>query len=252
MWTASSSRFLFPALVVLVPISVVWCHRLPMLGGLYLRLLWVGTVCFLLQMTGVGVSASGVRAAVLVAAGLCGLYYGLAWLVPRMRRGARVPFAVLALSAGLLLLRDLRAESRGTLMLSDFALHDVPRYWVNAALSLDDPAQTRRIAVTSGPWQNADNWFAASFLGQALQNDVLYVSPLRDGTIPHFGLGDLNYRIARDADADAWIARLRARHITHVVSFSPAALELGWMRVRSGQFRQLHGDSNWGVFEFQP
>lgn len=251
-WTISSSRFLLPALVLAAPLSVVWCRELPVPGRLYLRLLWLVTACFLLQMTTVGVSSSGVEATTLVAGGLCLLLSALGWLLPQAPRAARVPLAALALSGALLMLQVLRTNFRGDLMELDFTLHDTPRYWTNAALSMDDPTQPRRIAVTGGPSQNADNWFAASFLGSDLQNELLYVSPMPDGSIPHFGLGDLNARITRDADAAAWVARLRGTGITHVVSFSPPSVELDWMRAQPQRFHKIEGGPDWGAFEFRP
>ncbi len=251
-WTISSSRFLLPALVVAVPLSVAWCREVPGPGRLYLRLLWLVTASFLLQMTTVGVSSSGVEAATLVAGGVLLLLSVLGWLVPQTPSAARVPLVALALSGALLMLHGLRADFRGDLMEFDFSLHDLPRYWVNGALLLDDPARPRRIAVTSGPAQTVDNWFAASFLGSALQNEVLYVSPMADGSVPHFGLGDLNSRIVRDADATAWMARLNAQGITHVVSFAPTSVELDWMRAQPNRFHRLDGGDDWGVFELRP
>jgi hypothetical protein len=117
---------------------------------------------------------------------------------------------------------------------------------------IDHPGDSHRIAVTSGPAQNIDNWFASPFLGRMLQNELRYVSTAADGSIHHWSnVGGSNAdELATDADYDAWYRRLRNQRVTDVMSFTPPSFELAWMESHPQQFTRLAGvPGTWGLFE---
>ena len=114
---------------------------------------------------------------------------------------------------------------------------------------MDEPPAARRVAITSGPLQNADNWFAYPFMGRQLQNEVVYVPIAADGQIHHFGRGDLNAELARVADFHAWAARLREQGVADVMSFDPPSIEIGWMESHPELFERVVGlNGVWGLF----
>jgi hypothetical protein len=247
-WATSSSRFLLPAFVIIAPLSVIWCREIRFASAIYLRLLWMITIILLLQMTTVGMSSAGIQAATSLAIVLFVLWLVGRWLMTRVSRGVRPAAASLLALVWLLALAGIRGDLRNELIQRDFFVHRLPKYWVKAAIDLDEPEVPRRIAVTAGPFQDADNWLVASFLGRELQNTVVYISPLRDGSIPHFGLPGHEPRIQTEGSVESWMTRLADERITHVMSFPPASAELRWMRERPADFRLVRGDADWGLF----
>jgi hypothetical protein len=263
-WTENSSRFLLPAIAIAVVVSVAWCDRRRQSAWLYAALLMICALWNLAVFAFVGFSAVSRYAAIVTGAGLS--VAAVLWLVigrmPRhpSRNGSspgvgltvclRVCLAVAA-AAGLQVYRD---RLRPELLQHDFALHRFAswNYWAGAVAVVDDPAVHRRIAVTSGPWQNLDNWFVYPFMGRRLQNDVVYVPIAGDGRIRHFGLDGLNQELSTTASAWAWQLRLREQHITEVVSFRPASIELAWMEANPDGFERLAGSpADWGVFRLR-
>ncbi|MGE3179032.1 MAG: hypothetical protein AB7O32_16295 [Vicinamibacterales bacterium] len=246
----NSSRFLLPAALCATVLSVSWCRR-DAAAGVYRGMLVAATLWYLLQYTWVGASPDSVEAMFGVFAGLAvvaGLWR-LAALLPlgAIRIGARAVVLVLAIAA----LDMWRGIYRYELFAGDFALHGFgsARYWAPAVPAVDDPAVPRRIAVTSGPHRNLDNWFVYPFMGRTLQNEVTYVPIATDERIRHFGGGDLNETRAGAASYPAWMARLRDQRISDVVSFTPPSIELEWMEQHPEAFERVAGRAgSWGVF----
>jgi hypothetical protein len=120
---------------------------------------------------------------------------------------------------------------------------------VPGAKKLDKPEESYRIAMTSGPYQNSDNWYMAYFLGNDLQNRIGYVPISGDGNISRFGWDG---KTRRQGNREAWLTRLEERNFTHVMSFIPSSLELTWMESMPDRFRRLVGDGkSWGLYRFQ-
>jgi hypothetical protein len=70
-----------------------------------------------------------------------------------------------------------------------------------------------------------------------------------DNRLRHFGSDGLNEQLAASANFDAWRMRLAEQGITHVMSFAPASIELGWMEHSPDNFLRLVGDDGvWGLF----
>lgn len=247
----NSGRFLLPALACATVIWVGSCRK----GSIAARLSWVLLVgCsawYLIEFAFTGFSPVSNRAAaeVLTAAVAVGaLFYLARWLSPNgVRRGTRVAIVWGALLA-MLTARD---TLRDPLLRSDYTLHWFAdwRYWIDAVPLIDDPRERYHIAVTSGPVQNADNWFVYPFMGRRLQNEVLYVPVSGDGRLDHFGAGDWSSRLSQRANYWAWRLRLERLHVTHVMSFSPPSLEIGWMEEHPESFERLSSTpGDWGLF----
>lgn len=244
-WTESSSRFLLPIVMLVTVSGVVWCRRGSRIARVYLAVLCAATFFHLLYVGFVGFSKTSVVGVVLLAAGSAALLG--AWVRARRTKYGSVAALVIAVVA-LASLHTVRASMRNDMYAHDFVLEPVPRYWVAALSMVDDPDVPRRIAITSGPLQNIDNWFAAPFLGRALQNRLHYVPVSRDGTIWPLG----STMVAETADFGAWYTRLRERNVTDVMSFSPRSIEQSWMEARPLLFRKLAGDQEWALFAVNP
>jgi hypothetical protein len=211
-----------PLATVLVVAAVlsVWFH-----GALY----WTG-----LELTLVGCYL----AVLAVAAWLAGRFSGRA----RILASAALALVCLGLGqAGRQLFRyDLAANAT--------VMHEAMRFPTDVLTTLDGPT-ARTVAFTSGPHQQADNWFVYPFLGSHLQNTPVYVPISRSGRlVPHPDPAYLT-----DTDVDACLTRLQAQRVDAVVSFSPAGPELAWMEARPAAFIRLSGDGqDWGVYELTP
>jgi hypothetical protein len=248
-FSTSAVRFLLVALVPGVLLSAGLCRARSRLGRAYLLYLIAGTFFQLLLYLPYGLSASGARALSILLFAL-GLIAAIVWSLARrpdplgrfVAPAALVAFALLGLNG-------FRDQLRFDLYRNEFVIHPVHRYWLDAARLVDSRKTRHRIAVTSGPFQDLDNWLVYPFLGRELQNDVLHVPISRDGAVRHFGAGDSNLDYARSADFASWRERLREREVTEVLSFRPASIELSWMEGSPGQFRRLAGDAgDWGLF----
>jgi hypothetical protein len=211
-----------PLTTVLVVGTVlsVWFH-----GGLY----WTG-----LELTLVGCYL----AVLAVAAWLASCFTG------RAQALAAAALAVVCLGLG----HAGRQLFRYDLAANATVMHEAMRFPTDVLTTLDGQ-RARTVAFTSGPHQQADNWFVYPFLGSRLQNTPVYVPISRSGRlVPH---PDPEY--LKDTDVDAWLSRLEARHVDAVVSFSPPGPELEWMEARGAVFRRLAGDGqDWGVYERTP
>jgi 4-amino-4-deoxy-L-arabinose transferase-like glycosyltransferase len=168
------------------------------------------------------------------------------WLAGRFSGGIARTTAVAVLSVACLGVgqagRDL---FRYELAASAIVTHEAPRFPAEALAAVNGQVG-RTVAFTSGPYQVADNWLVYPFLGSRLQNTPVYVPISRSGRlIPH---PDPEY--LKDADVEAWLARLEALQVEVVVSFSPSGPELAWMESRPVAFPRIAGDGqDWGVYE---
>jgi hypothetical protein len=120
-WSASSSRFLLPAVALLTPVSLLWCERSSRASRIYLWVLSCATFVNMLAYAVTGFSTVSFR-------GTCAMLAGaiaLAAMAPALgtRRGA-LAFAALVV-AGFVGLHSLRWVLRDELILRDFVLHPV-------------------------------------------------------------------------------------------------------------------------------
>lgn len=246
----SSVRFLLPALLPSVILSAGICRHHSRLGRAYLFFLLAGTFFQLFLYLPYGLSALGAQALLILSLGL-GVFVVAAQRIARSAASVRWRLTVLMalLAFALLGLSRLRDELRMDLFRREFVIHPIHPYWLEAATLVDPTERAHRIAVTSGPMQDLDNWLVYPFLGRALQNEVFYVPIARDAVVRHFGSGTLNAEYARAGDFASWATRLREREVTEVMSFRPASIELGWMESHPAQFRRLAGHpAEWGLF----
>jgi hypothetical protein len=247
-WSETSSRFLLPLFVVLTLVGTLAdkaSHRR--------RYFWYLSVAAFID--GIvycvrGFSRASFEGVAILLGGIVLTALGVR-LAGRCRRGRLVVLGLVAVAA-LSGLEGVRAWLRPSVLEQDVTTGPIPRYWVEAVRQIDDPGDAHRIAVTSGPAQNIDNWFASPFLGRMLQNELRYVSTAADGSIHHWSnVGGSNAdELATDADYDAWYRRLRNQRVTDVMSFTPPSFELAWMESHPQQFTRLAGvPGTWGLFE---
>jgi hypothetical protein len=219
-------------------------------GRAFLLFLWATVFFLLIHWAPYGLSGPCARALLVLMAAVACLLIALRWLRQRpiglaWRAAATSVLIAFALTG----LDRLRGDIRADLLHLEFTNHDLTRYWVDPALIVDGPDQPRRIAVTSGPWQDIDNWLVLPFMGRALQNEALYIPVSEDGEVRHFGEPPVNAEYDRSANYESWRSRLLGRNIAVVMSFPPASIELGWMEMHPRDFRRLAGESRkWGLF----
>lgn len=145
---------------------------------------------------------------------------------------------------GLGALRDV--DQRYLMLANRNVSADVFRYWWQAAYLIEKDGTPARVALTAGPRQDADNWLMYYFMGRDLQNTLHYVPISTDGKIIPFGP---HTRRQDEGDYSSWFSRLNEQGISHVFSFFPTSLELGWMDSRPESFERLVGDAeHWALF----
>jgi hypothetical protein len=248
-WPVSSSRFLLPLVVIAVPSSFAWCNRQSFLSVTYCGLAWVISFCHLIAVGTRFWAPYDVRAMLVILA--CAAIGGtlIAWLYKARRGFALTAAATIALSAVLLTwLHDYKLANRYRAARESTVLHYIDRTCLPLAEALDEPARSHNIAVTFGPV--APPMPVYYLLGSMLQNHLSYVSIRKDGKIPPY---DLDRDWAHNANAAAWISRLRRLGITDVVTRDPHGLELGWMNARPDLFHLTHDvQGGWKAFQFLP
>src|SRR5205823_3871700 len=125
----------------------------------FLFLLWSSIFFLLVRWLPYGLSAACAGPLLVLMAGGISLLALLRWLAGRsIGLGWRVAVGALLIALALASLDGLRGPIRADLLRAEFTNHDLTRYWVDPALIAADPAHPRRIAVTSGPWKDIDNW----------------------------------------------------------------------------------------------
>jgi hypothetical protein len=248
-WTWSSSRFLLPVVIVATVVSVAWWRESPHASGRYRQLLVALTLANLLFFSWHGFSPASVFATLATCAGLAVAGVAVASTWHRTRTVARAAAMAALMVAAVVSLHWWRLAWRHDLIGRDSVLHPLPQYWADAVPLIDRPGRHLRIAVTSGPHQNLDNWFTYPFLGGSFQNDVVYVPVSRDGRVRHVGAPDVTRELYATADFEAWYARLDERAVTHVLSFEPPSIEQEWMDGRADLFERETGvPQRWGLY----
>jgi hypothetical protein len=247
-WSASSSRFLLPAMMLMSLVAFAACRPAARWSSWYLNLTFGVIVYNLLITSFVGFSSHSLVAIVVVTfVGVCTTFF-----LARQRARVRLVAAAMAAVTAIAALQMYRDHLRAEVLRSEFVHHALPKYFESAIEAIDQVGVNYRIAVTSGPAQNLDNWFAAPFLGRRFQNDIVYEPVTRDGSVIHFGRF-ANDSFAAHADFDAWRQRLRRDGVTRVMSFTPPSVELQWMESRPSAFRRLAGRSGaWGLYAVEP
>jgi hypothetical protein len=249
-FASSAVRFLLPALVAAVACSVGFCGRYPRAGRIYLLFLIAATFFQLLLYLPWGVSMTGAAAVATISCGASVVVVVIRYLGKSQSPAPwRITASVLSICIALLALQRLRDELRDQLFAREYMIHPIHRYWLDGLPFVDMPQNPRRIAVTSGPMQDLDNWLVYPFLGRRLQNEARYVPISGDGKIRHFGRASVNAEYAETADFATWMRRLHEDAITEVMSFRPASIELRWMESDPAQFHRLAGENgDWGLF----
>jgi hypothetical protein len=244
---ANMSRYVMGVVLVGLPLSLfgvaVWPRVVKVLAGV----LWC---CFAYNAISYALRGWAQFEPTLICSGLAG---GAVWgsiLLSLMRKPTAVRlFAGLAVTwLALVGLRHGQLAFRYEAARQSEQLHWILRYWADGAEAIDNPGTSHEVAVTAGPTQVAGYWFTYFFFGSELQNRMHYVPVTTDGQIAHFGPNDMRRRLA---DRDAWLHRLDERGITHVVTFKPNSVERDWIRQLPGQFEQLQGAEDWGVFRIR-
>ncbi len=239
-------RFLMPV----VPISVLFLSaalgRRAWVRVALPAYLWYGSALHVTAMFD-GMGASVLPWVAAMTMGSLFAIWSLMVMTHERRRWATLAIATVILLVGLPLLDSWKHTQRSKLFAENYSIHDISREWL-PTVPYTDTAEPLRIAFSSGPWQEQDQQFLYPFLGARLQHTLMYIPTSRDGRIlPHDGTD------ARPGERsfEHWVARLSEHAITHVMSFGPPTVELGWMEDAPSQFRRLEGDGqNWGFYEF--
>lgn len=249
-WPRSTARFLIPLVVVAV-LAAPLAFRSGKAAtgcGIVLALLTMIQLQegLLWGMSGIVLRLAPVVAVLFALFGLGAL--GLARTGKGVMLAAIVTLLPVLVVPALSVFREqTRAEMYGNTRL--WMHHPFSRYWSGAAAAVDRPGEAYRIAVTAGPWQSADNWFMYPFLGARLQNRIAYVSVTATGEIVDFI--DLPEFVLK-CNRDAWIKRLHDQSFTHVMSFAPNSVELGWMRRNPALFEEVLVGPTWGLYRIRP
>ena len=247
----NSGRFLLPAIAVAAVATTVAARTRSTSALVCYALLAICAAWYYVAFAFVGFSAASRRGAaeiVFAAAVLMALAHYTGRLVnARVKLTARIAIAGLALFG----FTSAHDELRSRMFHEDYTLHWFAgwRYWVDAADIMDVPEQRLRLAVLGGAEQNQDNWFVYPFMGRRLQNEVVYVPPTGSGRLQHYDGGQLWTDLVRSSNYWAWRMRLDKVQVSHVMSFRPASIELGWMEAHPETFERLAGaPGDWGLF----
>ena len=244
LWTASTCRFLLLGVFAALAINALALQAWPRVQALYTGMLGAFTLFHGLRFAMPFWSVHDMRR-VCIAAGVSLVAFLLLRSPSTGRR--RVVLRSLALASMLVLLgwmqqewQNKRYETLATGKTLDFILN----YWASSAAMLD------HLALTAGPAQNADNWFAYYFFGRRFQNRLSYISSSASGDIVHF---EAKHRYLSQVDREAWLRRLDAKGIDHVFSFAPHSIEIEWMEAMPQRFYRRQGDGfEWGLYEVRP
>ncbi|MDB4991040.1 MAG: hypothetical protein JWN04_6218 [Myxococcaceae bacterium] len=252
LWSVSVARYMIVLLGLAFPVSFVWCKPGRPASQAYRRILllislWTASITLRFGFGGWELrELLFVGSVALLALGSCWLLFSRGVLASSGKLRMLLSGLVLALLCSALQLR--RDQTRSLAYRISFALHNSPRFWAGAVAKVDEPGVVHRIALTSGPQQNADYWFHYFFFGSRLQNTIGYVPPTVDGMVAHWGpYGDLPAR----ANRESWLSRLDAGNLTDVLTFPPRSLEQGWMDELPAKFEKLDGSSDWGLYRLR-
>jgi hypothetical protein len=245
-----NGRFLVPIVSVAVLVSLPRSARPGPGGRVYAGILWLWT----LVHVAVGTAAGWGSFELLAIPGLV-LFGGALWMLgrhlvrhpsPRIGRLVRLAFPAALACLAVANLDFLRQATRYRAVAESTVFHGHARYWGVGAKAVDDPGTERQIAVTAGPYRDADNWGLYLFLGRRLQNELHYIPITESGRIVEFGPEGMREAAA---SSTAWLRRLDENGITEVMSFEPAGIELFWLERRPDLFERIAGNGeSWGVY----
>jgi 4-amino-4-deoxy-L-arabinose transferase-like glycosyltransferase len=247
-WPLAAARFLLPLVCIAVPLSLYRARPGSRTSKVYEAFLQLAILFHLGRSAFYG-WAFFEKAAVPL--GLL-LLIILTYFLHRLYRSSGRRKLVLGLMLLLPLvslpcLKAFRGRTRGLAVAESTVRDRVDKYWIEAAGLVDTPAVARRIAVTSGPYRNLDNWFMYLMLGRDLQNRLFYIPVAKNGNVIDFS-PDID--LGRLGDFEAWQSRIRAGRITEIMTFRPASAELRWMAGHPESFTRLCGDGvTWGLYE---
>jgi len=247
----NSGRFLLPAIAV-ATIATTTAVRRRSTGALVIYALLAGCAAwYYVGFALVGFSATSRWASAEVVAGAVLLLVLARYTTRLANTMVRLTVRLAIVGVALFGLTSARDGLRSQLFHSDYTLHWFAgwRYWVDAADIMDVPHQHLRVAVLGGAEQNQDNWFVYPFMGRRLQNEVVYVPPTGTGRLQNYDGGQLWTSLVQSSNYWAWRMRLAKLQISHVMSFRPASIELGWMEAHPESFERLAGAAgDWGLF----
>ena len=238
-WYESSARYVLPAfgMAVVVASSV---------NGAVVRWLWVLVVACGIALSLPEGWSDVERRAIVRGLLLCGPWCAAAgiaaWLL-RRRALVASSVALLLLVAAAPGLDRVRGEFRYAwyeAAASERSWEDVPIPYASAWpiwQHFDRSDRGFDLAVTAG-WDGiGHNWFRLPLMGARLQNELHYVPVTADGSVVDSWPPGPR---ARAADADAWLGRLHARGLDHVVALGPSrTLEVAWMQARPDVFQRI-------------
>ena len=246
----TNSRFLLPIAILAVAVSFTWCQQGDRRSSLYGATMALVGLVHLAACSFFGWAWFEIRALPVWFCALLLLNFLLRkvgrHLHPAFLLWATVILPVLVLPV----LEFYRFSVRQSAIEESLVRHERPRYWSEAVRLVDDPSHTKHIAVSSGPFRQADNWAMYLFLGRKFQNRLFYIPITESGEVADFGP---NLRRELTADFAAWMRRIRKEEITHVILYTPTALEQSWIEGRPDLFRRLVGNnvgpSGWGLYQ---
>ena len=243
-WAQSNARFLLPAFIPMAMVGMAGWSKT------FRRLLLVGMIAasiihFVCLLKTQWLPYEYAAAAPLITISV------LAFLAFRNVVSKRVPSAfrgvalLLTVSLILLSVMPLRDALRYKAAAASFFFHTMPRYWVEAAQTLNNGGPPAKIAVTSDILQNGDNWFSYLFFGPDIKNTVTYVPISSDGQIIDWDPRNTRSRLGV---FQAWRDRLCREKVDYVFSFAPPAIELIWMIQHPEDFQPVVYGKTYGLF----
>jgi hypothetical protein len=235
-----NGRFVFPLVAVLVLYAVANARLKPLAIALNV---------YLLVATGVHIYAhylfgwSDVDQAIVAMGAL--LTGAPLLLIARWRPGALRPALAVLTAVTLIAAAYWKEADRDHFLNRNQVIINRMTYWLPAVEALREHREPLRIAITVGTKPYSGDQFMYHFFGARLQNTLCYVPLTEDGHIvphaPEYDDTPLSY--------GAWLQRLIENKVTHVVTFRPESVELGWMRQAPDQFREVVNGDSWGLFE---
>ncbi|MGE4609642.1 MAG: hypothetical protein AAEJ52_23140 [Myxococcota bacterium] len=258
-YSSNPGRYLATALIAVAVLASV--ARVPAQ-----RAIWSGiAITTLVGGLQIGASAVELPAVIAVALALLALMglvvrlgqnLSLTTPLARAARGAAILVAICALGAGLTWVRD-DLRFRVYAASAQRAAFDGHPLWPAFASSWTiweavDQLPAQRIAVSTGWAGLLHNGYRYPLFGSRLQHELVYVSPTRSGEIVDYRLAT---RLRREADIEAWLARLIARDVTLVVTLEPDTMpESAWAKALPGVFSPLATSASGGshAYRFNP
>jgi len=247
-WASVTGRFLLPIICPAVILSFWGIRSRSRAANVYAFILLLGLLfhfgrAFIYHWAWIERTAVLIEASIIFGVIVIVAYLSNTFPKASLRFGSMVIVPLLLLPP----LQAYRDHTRDRVMAQSTVIHYVGKYWLPASKLVDTPGRFWKIAVTSGPYQNADNWFMYPFLGRKLQNQICYIPITTDGKIIDFGPEGARERAG---NFEAWLRRLFDKDITHVMSFRPASLEMRWMEEQPEVFQRLEGDGvSWGLYQ---